>query len=890
MCGVPDLLVAGVEFEFPVRSATTGTIGFIDVLWRDVMLAEHKSAGQDLDRAEKQARDYLLSLDPAMRPPVIVVSDFQRFRVIEVLAGASAEFSLADLPEHLHRFGAIIGSRGAGAAHVEVAADAEAAELMSALFVAFEKAGYDGHAVSVFLVRVLFLLFGDDTQMWRRERDMGLFEALVASSSPDGTGLGGTLQELFQVLNSPRDKRPSSLPASLADFPYANGGLFAEPLQVFSFTSDMRAALLKACSYQWASISPAIFGTMFQSIRSREARRELGQHYTSEANILKTIGPLFLTEMNERLRKDWDRPARLRAYKRELGTYTWADPACGAGDFLIVTYLRMRDLELRITARLQELAGHTTDVSLSGDMELNLKLSQFHGIEYDEWSAQIASVAMVLAEHQANLAMERLLGSAPDLLPLSDAAHITYGNALRLDWSQLFPINERTYLMGNPPFYGTSLQTSEQKQDTAMVWGSVTGSGNLDYVANWYRVAARYICDTGARAAFVSSNSITQGEQPPVIWGQLYGLGIGIDFAHRTFAWTNEASGKAAVHVVIIGFSAAVKPAKRPVWSYETPKSEPVLSLVKNINAYLLDAPDVLVSSRRTPLSKVLPPMEKGNIPTDGGFLSNISAQEAEAIRKDDPKAAKYLRRLVGARELIHGDERWCLWLVDADPADIRTSSVLGKRIEGVRDLRAKSNKAKTREDAKRANEFQEIRQPKTEYLAIPRHSSEMRDYLPVARFGPEVITNDAVSVIADPSPLTFGLLSSRVFWIWAQAVSGRLESRIRVSNSVTYNNFPVPDLSDAARTRVTDAADSVLRSRGFFAWNTLADLYAPGAMPHQLLQAHNELDAAVTFAFGIRAKPSTEMVLERLFDLYGQMTAGLLPAPRSPRRRRSAA
>lgn len=886
VCGVSDLLATGVEFEYPVRSATTGTVGFIDVLWPNVLLVEHKSAGQDLDKAEKQARDYLISLPPALRPPTLIVCDFQRFRVIEVLAGTSVEFPLVDLADHVARFAAIRDARGRGAAQVEVAADAHAADLMSRLYVAFEDAGYQGHAVSVFLVRCLFLLFGDDTQMWMRPDNVGLFESLVAESPESGAGLGGTIQELFQVLNQPREERPKSLSPSVADFPYVNGGLFAETLPVFSFTPEMRGALLAACRYAWSGISPAIFGAMFQNIRSREARRELGQHFTSETNILKVIGPLFLAEFNERLAREWDSPSGLRRLKKELGTYNFLDPACGCGNFLLVAYKKMREFDLRLTARLLELERSTTE-ALIGTMSLSLSLSQFHGIEYDEWSSQIARVALLLAEHQENVAMERLLGSAPSMLPLSDAASITHGNALRLDWSSLVPMNERTLIMGNPPFAGSSLQSEEQRQDTALVWGGLRGSGMLDYVANWFRVAGEH-CASGARVAFVSTNSITQGDQPPIIWGQLYPRGIGIDFAHRTFGWSNESSGQAAVHTVIIGFSGRLKPAVRPLWNYVDVRGEPALILARNINAYLLDAPDVLVTARRRPLVSWLQPMEYGNKPVDDGLLSNISPADAERIREKDPVAAKYLRRTIGARELINGAERWCLWLPNASPSDVRGSQELASRVAAVRDLRAKSAKAMTRESAERPTQYQEMRQPKTDYLAVPRHSSENRDYLPVGRFGPEVIPNDALFIIGDPSLVTFGLISSKVFWLWAAAVSGRLESRIRVSNTITWNNFPVPAFTPFEHEAIEAAANGVLIARSHFLSSTLADLYDANAMPPPLRRAHAQLDRAVLTAFGLPLDADDEHVLARLFTLYSEMSGGMFPDPEARPRSRS--
>ncbi|MEG3034221.1 MAG: DNA methyltransferase [Aurantimicrobium sp.] len=876
--GIDDLLGSGIEFEHPVRSASTGQTNFIDVFWSGVVLIEHKSAGKDLDLAEKQARDYLVSLAPVARPPALVICDFAHFRIVEVLAGQTIEFPLAELPDHLHRFASIFGDKANAAARPEVSADAKAAELMSELYVEFEKAGYTGHQVSVFLVRVLFLNFGDDTRMWKRIGH-GLFATVVENSPESGSGLGATIQELFQVLDTPKDTRPKTLSAELEDFPYVNGGLFTEQLPVFSFTPAMRLSLLNAAYYDWSKISPAIFGSMFQTVKSKEDRRELGEHYTSEANILKVIRPLFLDDYLDKLHKAWDNAAALKRLRLELGQANYLDPAAGSGNFLVVSYKRLREIELKILARLHELENTFGQLQLDGSFGLQVRLSQFHAIEYEEWSSQIARVAMFLADHQANLALEEITGATPNRFPLTESAVIRHGNALTTDWSEVCPMNENTFIMGNPPFYGSSLQNAEQKSETQAVWKAIAGAGTLDYVANWFLLAAQHSAKSGARAAFVSTNSITQGEQPAVIWGQLYPLGVGIDFAHRTFAWDNDASGKAAVHVVIVGLSAKPKPNKRPLWVYKSVKDTPELLNASNINGYLLDAPNILVSSRTNPLRPETQKMEKGNIPTDGGYLSNISAEEAFEIRNTDPVAAKYLRRLIGARELIHNEERYCLWLLGADPQDLRTSTTLASRIKEVRLLREASPKKMTQKDANRPAEFQEIRQPKTDYIVVPLHSSEDREYVPIGRMSPEVIVNNAVAIVADGSLTTFGLLMSKPFNVWNKAVSGRLESRVRISNTITYNNFPFPEITEANREKVVQAAQAVLDARAKYPSNSLADLYNRDGMPGELRQAHNKLDAAVLTVLGLKADASEERILARLFELYDELTRGLLDA-----------
>jgi len=891
VCGVEDPTVAGVSFEFPVRLVATDTVGWIDVLWPGVVLIEHKSKGKDLDVAEEQARDYLLALEPRVRPPVIIVSDFLRIRIVEVIAGHSYEFALADLAENLNRFDAVLGQAGRGAAALSLRADEEAAHLMSDLYVAFEEAGYEGHMVSVFLVRILFLLFGDDTNLWRHVSGVGMFGSIVEASNLDGSGLGGTIQELFGVLDQPRDGRVTTLPVNLSEFPYANGGLFSEVLPVFSFDYKMRTALLVACAYDWSIISPQIFGAMFQDIKDQVARRELGEHYTSEVNILKVIVPLFLDDLNTQLSRAWDSPTALRRFHDELATYQWLDPACGCGNFLVVAYRRVRDIELRLLARLNDLEPPSAGRSLFSEAFQKVRLAQFHGIEYFEWSSQIAAVALFLSEHQANQEMERLLGTAPDLLPLRDFPSITCGNALDVEWSALCPMSERTFIMGNPPFVGYSRINDEQREDGVRIWGDVQRAGSMDYVANWFVLGARLVSENGCRLGLVATNSITQGQQPPVLWKVLRPLNVAIAYAHQTFRWSNGTSGEAAVHTVIIGLRRTDDIRRRQLWTYETVTSDPVVTNATFINGYLADGPDVLITSRKRPIVLGVPPLTNGNKPVDDGWLSNISDEEAQRIRSEDPTAAQYLRPLVGAEELLNGGKRWCLWLLGANPTDLRSSPELRRRIEAVKVFRLASAKAQTREDATRPWEFQQVRQPQGGYVAVPRHSSERRHYLPCEYYDPSVIVNDAVSIISDDRLETFGIVSSRVFRIWANAVSGRLKNDLRVSSEITYNNFPWPQVSGEYAGRIEDAADGVLRVRAYFLGGgmaeTLSDLYDPLTMPTQLQEAHEQLDRAVLAAMGLRSNATETAILSRLFALYDELTRGLLPATERPQRRR---
>lgn len=869
--GVSDLLVAGIEFEYPIRSSK-GNIQFIDCLWAGIVLIEHKSAGKDLDEAEQQARDYLESLSPNLRPPSIIVSDFKKIRVIQIIRGTSYEFALTDLPDNLDRIRAVIAFDGASAAEPRVEADKKAVKLMGDLFKEFDKAGYGGHELSVFLIRILFLNFGDDTRMWKFTPE-GLFGSYVKNTFPDGSGLGGRLQELFQTLNTPVDKRPKTLSPALTDFPYVNGGLFAEQLPIFSFTAPMREALIATTKYDWSNISPAIFGAMFQTVKDKEARRESGEFYTSEKAIMRVISPLFLDDLTERLQKAWESAPALKRLWTEIGKMNFLDPASGSGNFLLVAYKKLRELELKLLARLRELEGKDTQLALDGSIGLQVHLGQFHAIEYDEWSSQIAFVAMFLADHQANKQMEEILGSSPDRFPLTESAVVKQGNALQISWDSVCPMNENTIIMGNPPFNGPSYMTQTQRLDTASIWGKTPRFGVMDYVANWFLIAAKWSKEKRIRAAFVATNSITQGQQPSVLWSQLSPLGVGIDFAYRTFSWDNGA----AVHCVIIGFSTLPKPKKKPLWNFPDIKGEPELSWASNINPYLIDASNILISSRTKPLSPWVPPMNKGSQPTDQGYLSNLSEEEVAQIRDQDPIAAKYLRLLIGGQEFIHGTKRFCLWLQGAEPSDLRISPALRERIEKVREFRLSSAKSATRKDAFRSHEFQEIRQPKSDFIAVPEVSSENRDYVPIAYFDSSIVPTNKIQVIENGGRVIFGTLCSRVFSVWVEAISGRLESRYSISSEITYNNFPFPQTTPEQDRAIEEAAQKVLDARSEYPNSSLADLYDPMSMPTSLRKAHQQLDKAVLSAFGLKASATDEEILADLFKRYEELTRGLI-------------
>lgn len=869
---IPDLLVAGIEFEVPVRGPDA-SLQFIDCLWPRTVLIEHKTSGRDLAAAEKQARTYLAALPPSKRPGIIVLSDFQRFRIIDIIRNESLDFPLTDLPSNIERFISIIEFDGVEATTPRVDADKKAAELMGELFTAFEEAGYEGHQLSVFLIRILFLNFGDDTGMWKHVPG-GLFGSYIENTYEDGTGVGGRLQELFQVLDTPETSRPSSLSTTLQEFPYVNGGLFDEQLPIFSFTASMRDALIATTKYDWSNISPAIFGSMFQVVKDRNLRRESGEFYTNEADILRVISPLFLDDLTSRLDKAWTSKPDLRALWKDLGKANYLDPSAGSGNFLLVAYKKLRQLELKLIARLNELEGRSTDIQLDGSMGLQVHLKQFHGIEVDEWSSQIAYVAMFLADQQANQEMEKILGVAPNRFPLVDSAVIQQGSALRMDWSQICPMNKDTIIMGNPPFNGSRLMTEEQKQETRDLWGNIKGSGELDYVANWFLIAARLASTKNVRVGFVATNSIAQGEQPAILWSQLSTYGVHIDFAYTTFDWDTNVG----IHAVIIGLSTRPRPKKVPLWQFTKYKGDPELNWAENINAYLTDAPDVLITTRSTPLSPATPKLVFGSMPNDGGFLSSINPEEAAQIQQTDPIASQYLHRLVGAKELTQNKLRYCLWLLHAEPSDLRSSPTLSQRIEEVRQYRLASKRSATQRLAETPWLFGEIRHPDREYIVVPRHTTENRDYIPMGFFPPEVITNDSVLIIPEASRALFAVLMSRPFNIWTLAVSGKLRIHPRISATITYNNFPFPELTADTDRSLSDITEAILTARSNHPNSSLSDLYDPRTMPHDLRTAHKKADKEVLKVMNMSTTAKDDKILAELFVRYATHTQEPFP------------
>lgn len=860
-------------YEKRVKRSSTGARGYIDALLPGLAIIEMKSAGKDLAAGERQALDYIDDLPDPEVPRWVLTSDFHRFRLLDLRAEADAvqEFSLSELRGSADKlaFLAGYGERDFGS-RVQESASIKAAKLMASLYEALEGSGYDDHEASVFLVRTLFALYADDSGVW--DRDLFL-EFLETRTAADGSDLGPQLSLLYQVMGREPSRRQSNLDELIARFPYVNGGVFEEPLSIPSFDAAMRDRLVAAAMFNWSAISPAVFGSLFQAVKDKSARRELGEHYTTETNILKVIGPMFLDELRQRFTDDYHDATKLRKLRADMAQMRFLDPACGCGNFLVVAYRQMRALDLEVLLRIQELSGETARTMFFTDEQLTVRLSSFHGVELEEWPAQIAATALHLAEHQANQAMELALGAAPDSLPLDRIKSIVVGNALRVDWATVVEPTEHLYIMGNPPFLGHATRSPEQAEELRVVWRR-DDIGRLDYVTGWYAKAIELLGRTGysGEFAFVSTNSIAQGEPVPALFGPVFRAGWRIKFAHRTFAWTSEAPGAAAVHCSVIGFDKTPRKRARLFEYSGNLRGKPVeVPVVDQLNGYLVDGPNVLVEQRRTPLAPTLPPMVFGNMARDGGHLLIEPDDYAEVMA--DPIAAKYVRPFVGARQLIHNEPRWCLWLVELDPGDIARSQVLRSRLDAVRQFRASSKASSTRQMAETPHLFGQRSQPDTPYVCVPRHVSETRRFFPTAVFAPHVICGDANFKADDPDGLAFAVISSSAFIGWQRAVGGRIKSDLRFSNTLTWNTFPLPVLSDAQRAAIISGGRAVLKARALHPNRSLADHYNPLAMSPELLRAHRNLDAAVDKVFGFRGVATESDRLRALFIGYGEAT-----------------
>lgn len=887
--GVKRRLVA--TFEEPVKKLGDRQ-GFIDLFWKGKLLVEHKSAGRDLDRARTQALDYFPGLKDHELPRYILVCDFQTFHLIDLDTREETRFALGDLPDHVEAFGFVVGIEK------RVFKDQDpvnvvAAELMGKLHDALKASGYDGHPLERLLVRLLFCLFADDTGIFD---ELGLLDTYIQDrTAEDGSDLGPKLIHLFQVLNTPPEKRQKSLDEDLNRFPYINGELFAEVLPIPDFDRAMRERLLEACGFGWQKISPAIFGALFQSVMNAKERRQKGAHYTTEKNILKVIEPLFLDDLRAELARILDlkrgREAALRAFQDKLAGLNLFDPACGCGNFLIIAYRELRLLEIAVLKALYP----SGQLDLEAAALSKVDVDQFYGIEIDEFPARIAETAMWMMDHIMNNRLSQEFGQVFARIPLKASAHIVHGDALEVDWTTVLPPERCSYVLGNPPFIGQSYQSPEQREQMKRIIGAQSGrAGSLDYVTAWFLKAGRYIHGSQARIGFVSTNSITQGEQVAQLWPLLFDrYGLEIAFAHRTFAWGSDARGKAHVHVVVIGLTLKEhEPPDKRLFSYSAVSQEPDETRHAAISPYLSDAGNLndrhlVVRESRMPI-RVMPALRMGSkIVDDGHYI--FDAEERRQFLLAEPEALPLFRPLVGSIEFINGLERWILRLDNVEPQVIRRLPHVAARVSAVRNYRSKSRKAKTRELADEPTKFEVTTIPDRPFLAIPKVSSERREYLPIGWLEPPTLPSQLVQTLIDATLWQFGLLTSSMHMAWLRSVGGRLKSDYQYSIGLVYNAFPWPTCTDADKARLDALAQAVLDARAAHPDATLADLYDPDVMPADLRKAHRTLDLAVDRLYRKAPFESDRERVEHLFMLYEKMTAGLLAKPDKPKRRKKA-
>ena len=877
-----------IRYEERVSSMVDST-NFIDGhIPSTRVLIEQKSIDKDLrapvPQSEggkltpfQQAKKYVANMPLSQHPKWIVTCNFAEFLVydMEQPNGEPEQIFLKDLGKEYYRLQFLVDVKSE---HItkEMQVSMKAGEIVGRIYEALLKQ-YDDNSpealrwLNILCVRIVFCLYAEDAGVFRHDQ----FHDFLARYDADD--MRRALSDLFEVLNTPLEKRSKYLKDDLKAFPYTNGGLFEEAIEIPQFTEELKQTLLQNASldFDWSEISPTIFGAVFESTLNPETRRSGGMHYTSIENIHKVIDPLFLNDLRRELdeileeKVEKTRLRRLDEYQAKLASLTFLDPACGSGNFLTETYLSLRRLENEV---IRERYHGQAFLGFEETSPVKVSIHQFYGIEINDFAVTVATTALWISEAQMLTKTEQIVQHDIDFLPLKSYANIVEGNALRVDWNEVVPAEKLDYIMGNPPFVGYAYQSKEQKEDLAAI---MKGFGsNIDYVAGWYLKSAELMAQNPKiRAALVSTNSITQGEQVAAIWKPLFEqYGVHFDFAYRTFRWDSEADIKAHVHCVILGFSLTPDPLHggEGDGSKTLFINEKQSVRVKNINGYLLDAPNVFIENRKKPLCDV-PEMIKGSSPVDGGNLI-IEAKDYEDFVRRDPNAKQFIKRMVGSEDFIHNKDRFCLWLQDANPAELRRCPLVMERIEKVREMRLSSTKEATRKFADYPTRFMECRQPQTDYLLFPRHSSENRRYIPIGYVSADIICNDSANVVPSASLYHFGVLISNVHNGWMRAVCGRLKSDYRYSNTIVYNNFPWPQPTEAQKTKIEQTAQAILDARAKFPDCSLADLYDEAAMSPELRRAHQENDRAVMAAYGFDIKMSESECVAELFRMYQGM------------------
>jgi N-6 DNA Methylase len=875
------------SFEEPVKKLGDQR-GFIDLFWKGVLLVEQKSADQDLARAKRQALDYFPGLKEYELPRYVLVSDFQTFELYDLEDNTASRFTLRELPDHIEEFGFVLGVQKRSFRDQDPV-NIEASEIMGKLHDALKESGYEGHDLERFLVRLVFCLFADDTGIFE-PRDS--FYALITQrTSPDGSDTGLWLSQLFDVLNRPVAQRQKNLDQDLAQFPYVDGELFQERLSLPSFNASMRSLLMDALDFSWDAISPAIFGSLFQSVMNLGERRSQGAHYTTEKNILKVIEPLFLDELRaefKRLaaRRDSGRRKALENFHNDLSALRFLDPACGCGNFLIIAYRELRLLEIELLKALSTDGQLALDVSQMSQIDVD----QFYGIELGAFPARIAEVALWMMDHIMNNRLSLEFGEHYARIPLEKSPHIRHADALEMDWADLIAPADCSYVLGNPPFGGAKYQSPTQREQVRRIARLGGSGGTLDYVTAWFITAGDYLQRSRARVGFVATNSITQGEQVAQLWPLLFDrYGLEIAFAHRTFAWGGDARGMAHVHVVVIGLTRRDgEPAVKRLFSYSDIHGDPTESEHQALTPYLFDAGTVVnrhlvVEEVSRPVCAV-PKLVIGSKPIDEGHYIFSHEERIEFLHRE-PNARRFMRPFIGADEFLYGTERWILYPEGASPAEIRAMPRVKERIAAVRQFRQKSKSPGTQKLAETPTRFHVTVVPDRPFLVIPEVSSERRDYVPIGWLKPPTIPSNLVRVLKDADLWRFGVLTSAMHMAWLRQIGGRLKSDYRYSIGIVYNAFPWPEATDPQRARVRSLAQAVLDARTQFPNSTLADLYDVDAMPPLLRKAHRALDAAVDKLYRSAPFGGDRDRAEHLFGLYEKLVAPLVAAAFQPAR-----
>ncbi len=842
---------------------TSDSNGYIDMLWPGRILIEMKSKGKSLDKAHDQARKYAFAIpDDDDLPIIIMVCDFANIRLYNLLTNQVVEFKTCDLSDNVHQLAILTEQATQVGLVTDKELNTQAAYKMAKLHDKLKANGYTGHDLEVYLVRILFCLFADHTGIFNKSQ----FHRYILSSKADGSDLAGKMTLLFEVLNTTHDMRMTTLSSELKDFPYVDGKLFEDTIRSASFDSGLRSLLLECCEFDWSNISPAIFGAMFQSVMDPKKRMALGEQYTPQFIIQKLIKPLMLDELYAEFEESKNHPARLEAFHHKLASIRLLDPACGCGNFIIVAYMLLRKLEIDVI-RAKYPQNERLPTSFDLNSEITVNVNQFYGFDIEDFPCQIAIAGMWLIDHKMNTETSKEFGRPFIRIPLSEKANIFNVDSLKTNWNSLVDKNLITYIVGNPPYIGSKKQ-NYPKSDMKRLFTGYPNTGTLDAVAGWYLCAANYMQGTSIKAAFVSTNSIIQGEQVSALWKPLIkDFNIEIIFGYRPFKWTNEAKDVAVVHCVIIGFQAFHSDTEKLIFD-----SEGVPHQVEVINPYLDGLPEItFLYKRRTPLCDV-PSIGIGNKPIDNGNYL-FKKNEMEEFIREEPLSEKWFKEWYGGQEFLTKKPRYCLYLGKCPPDELALMPKVLERIEAVKQFRQKSTDASTKALAAYPRRFHVENMPDVPYLVIPEVTGETRDYIPMGFLTPDVLCSNLVKLMPGATLYHFGILTSSTHMIWMRAVCGRLEERYRYSEQVVYNNFPWPSVSEKQVERVSALAQAILDVRDRYPNTTYKVLYSQQTMPDDLRSAHLLLDRYVKKLYGLSSNATERECIIALYKRYRDLT-----------------